>query len=159
MISLQMESVAATVHAGRVGASRSGTARAQAAWRPRVDLKIIATVKCSLFPHPFSPWSLRWTNQEIEPWSCWWPNLISLKKLDYSICYSGTSAFGSFKAKPRKMLNSKIWRSNIFWSKKRGSKASRDQDRRKSSKKLKLQKSDHPDCQTGVSGFPRIDRV
>jgi hypothetical protein len=34
--------------------------------------------------------------------------LISLKKLDYPVCYSGTSNFDSFRAKPRKKLNSKI---------------------------------------------------
>jgi hypothetical protein len=34
-----------------------------------------------------------------------------------------------------------------------------DQERRKSNKKPKSQTSDHPVYQTGLSSFPRIDRV
>jgi hypothetical protein len=38
-------------------------------------------------------------------------------------------------------------------------KASRDQDRRKSIKKPKSQKSDYLVLDNGVSGFPTIDRI
>jgi hypothetical protein len=38
-------------------------------------------------------------------------------------------------------------------------KSIRDQDRRKSSKKSKSQKLDHPVCETGVSDLSRTDRV
>jgi hypothetical protein len=43
-----------------------------------------------------------------------WSNLASLKKSDYLVCYFGTSGFDSFRAKSRKELNLKIWRSKVF---------------------------------------------
>jgi hypothetical protein len=82
--------------------------------------------------------------------------LASLKKLDHLVSYSRLSDFSSFKAKPRKKLNFKI---QGVLKQENGLKCIRDQDRRKSSKKPKSQKSDHLVCQTGVSDFPRIDRV
>jgi hypothetical protein len=39
---------------------------------------------------------------------CWWPNLTSLKKSDYSVCNFGTSGYDSFRAKSSKELNLKI---------------------------------------------------
>jgi hypothetical protein len=41
----------------------------------------------------------------------------------------------------------------------KGSKSSSDQDKGSSSPKLKLQKSEHPVWNSGLSGFPKIDRV
>jgi hypothetical protein len=84
---------------------------------------------------------------------CWWANLARVKKPDCPVCQTGVCDFGSFRTKLRNELNLKIWRSNVFWSKKR------DQDWRKSSKKLKSQKSDHLVCQTRLSDFLRTNGV
>jgi hypothetical protein len=68
---------------------------------------------------------------------CWWPNVASLEKLYHPVSYSGLSGFSNFRVKPRKELTLKIWKSNVFWSIKRGYNASRDQDERKPSMKSK----------------------
>jgi hypothetical protein len=60
-----------------------------------------------LFPaaaRPGTPFSSSFPNQGelgfFHHSHCWWPNMASLEKLDYPVCYFGPCGFSSFRAKP-----------------------------------------------------------
>jgi hypothetical protein len=67
--------------------------------------------------------------------------------------------FWQFQSKAKEEAKFEDLKIQTVLKQEKGKKASRDQDRIKSSKKPKSQKPDHPVCQTGVSDFFRTNRV
>jgi hypothetical protein len=89
----------------------------------------------------------------------WWPNLMSLEKSDYMVSNSGPSSFSSFRTTPRKEINSKIWRSKVFWGLEKDYKVSRSKDGINPIQKLMSQKPYCTVLDSAVSGFPRTDSL